>query len=675
MRRALLAIGLVLGAALRAAAISAPHVQVDLVADVQSIRPGHPIALGLRFVAERGWHVYWRNPGDSGEAPSIRWTLPPGFRASDLRWPAPERIPVGPLANFGYEGTVVLPVDLDVPADLHGTGTVDLRADARWLVCNEDECIPGWSPLVLSLPVGDAPPAPSNAAGALAAARSRVPVAAPAEWKAAFRVGRDTIVLELRGLAGPWTPAPLFFPFGRDVIEHAAPQRTLPTDDGLRLELQRSSTASAPPPALGGVLVAGGRAYEVHVANAGAGLRLEPLLLALAGGLLLNLMPCVFPVLAIKAVGLLGLAGDGRREARGHGVAYTAGVLASFWALAGVLLAVRAGGAPLGWGFQLQSPMVVAALAALFFWLSLMLLGFTTAGGSLMGVGNQLAAAGGYRGAFFTGVLATVVATPCSAPFMGAALGYALVQPAAVALAVFTALGLGLALPYLVLAFVPALGSRLPRPGRWMETLKELLAFPLLGTVVWLTWVASVQGGPAAVAGILTILVLLGLVAWVGARWPGRWSGAAGVVVVGVALLVAASIERVDAPARAATSESGWEPYSSARLGELLAQGRPVFVDFTAAWCVTCQVNERLVLARPEVRDKMQALGVVAVRADWTVPDPDITRALQQFGRDGVPLYVLYSGRENDPPRILPQILTTEVVITELDQLDTRSRT
>jgi thiol:disulfide interchange protein DsbD len=337
---------------------------------------------------------------------------------------------------------------------------------------------------------------------------------------------------------------------------------------------------------------------------------------------------------------------------------------------------VRAGGGELGWGFQLQSPVVIALLASLFFWMALTLLGVSSMGGSLMGVGNRLAAGGGTRAAFFTGVLATVVATPCTAPFMGTALGYALVQPPAVALGVFTCLGLGLAAPYVAITLVPALGRHLPRPGGWMETLKQLLAFPLLATVVWLVWVASLQAGPGAVLAILTALLLLGAAAWVAGRWAG---GAARIVVaalVAVALVLQARIAPVsEGPAVSAASALAWEPYSPARLGELLGAGRPVFVDFTAAWCVTCQVNERLALAAPAVAAKMRALGVVPVRADWTRPNPDIARALQEFGRDGVPLYVLYSGRRGDPPRILPQILTRETVLTELEQLEERSRT
>ncbi len=671
MRISVLVAALVAAVPSVAGAVKAPHVDVDLVADVASIAPGRDVGVGPRFELERGWHVYWQNPGDSGEAPRLTWSLPAGFSGTDLSWPAPHRIPVGPLANFGYEGTVVLPATVHVPRDV--TGSVDLRADVHWLVCNEDACIPGHAPLSLVLPV-EPTARPSAEAPLFAAARAALPVAAPSTWRPSVTADGGTLALIIDGYDGALDPPPAFFPFSREAIEHAAPQPATRTSTGIRLTLVRAPS-NPPLGALGGVLAVGGHAYTIAAPLAGSVISFDPkpLALAFAGGLLLNLMPCVFPVLAIKAFALLGLGAHDRRVARAHGLAYTAGVLVAFWALAVALLVVRAGGAPLGWGFQLQSPVVVAALAALFFWLALMLLDVTSFGGALMGIGNELATAGGARGAFFTGLLATVVATPCSAPFMGAALGYALVAPPAVALGVFTALGLGLAVPYLAITLVPSLGARLPRPGRWMDVVKQLLAFPLLATVVWLVWVASLQSGPPGVAAMLAMLVLLAFAAWVGRQWSGRVARVAVAAAVVAAVVLGGSIERADAPPT--TSAAGWERYSSARLAELLGARRPVFVDFTAAWCVTCQVNERLVLAQPRVRERMRALGVVPVRADWTTPDPDVTRALQQFGRDGVPLYVLYSGRADEPPRILPQVLTTDTVISELDQLDRRSPT
>jgi len=450
---------------------------------------------------------------------------------------------------------------------------------------------------------------------------------------------------------------------------------------GLSAGILASGAAASPVHAtLAGVLRIGERVYEMTVpvsAPGGqAGTSALPIALAFAGGLLLNLMPCVFPVLALKALALAGLGGEARRRVRRHGLVYAAGVVVSFWMLAGTLLAARAGGAELGWGFQLQSPVMVAMLAGLFFWMALVLLDVSPIGGSIMGVGQHLTIGDGDRSAFFTGVLATVVAAPCTAPFMGTAIGYALGQPTLTALAVFTSLGLGLAFPYVLVTFVPTLAARLPPPGPWMETLKQLLAFPLLATVVWLAWVASLQAGPPAVGAILMGLVLLAFAAWAMRRWPGSGGRLVAIAAAAVAVGLSITITPVDhgpaatAPDPGAPAGLTWEPFSTTRIAELRAQGRPIFVDFTAAWCVTCQVNKQVALETPEVTAKMQALGVVAMRADWTRPDAEITRALHEFGRDGVPLYVLYSGRRDDPPRILPQILTPTIVITALEQLD-----
>lgn len=653
-----------------AAPVSAPHVQVELVADTTTLAAGQDATLGVRFIPENGWHVYWRNPGDSGEAPSVNWTLPAGFQAGEIQWPAPERIPVGPLINFGYAGAVLLPVALDVPANLGGTNVV-LRAHARWLVCNPEECIPGEMPLSLELAVGSAP-APSTSAPLFAAARQQLPSAPPTSWRLAARTDSENVLLLVDGFSDSLSQPPVFFPYSREAIEPSAAQEVEASRDGFALSLRRWPQSHAT--ALEGVLRLGTRAYAIAVPIAVAGFNFQPLVLAFVGGLLLNLMPCVFPVLALKGLSLVSLAGEGRRRARVHGLLYWLGVIVSFWILAGALLALRAAGEQLGWGFQLQSPVVIAGLAALFFWMALILLGVSSVGASIMGVGNSLTTGDGYRSAFFTGVLATIVATPCTAPFMGAALGYALVQPAPVALAVFTSLAIGLAAPYVMLTFMPALMRLLPRPGAWMETLKQLMAFPLLATVVWLVWVASLQGGPAAVLATLSILLLLGFTAWMTSRSTTVVARMASALAVLAAVIVGATVAP-SASGPVGASALVWEPYSPVRVEELVRQGKPVFVDFTAAWCVTCQVNKKLVLETEIVAAKMRAVGIATIRADWTRPDADISRALQQFGRDGVPLYVLYSGRANDPPRILPQILTTQIVITELEQLERGSRT
>jgi thiol:disulfide interchange protein len=658
--------------------VTAPHVRVELVAESAAVAPSSELSVGLRFVLEDGWHVYWQNPGDSGEEPRIAWTVPAGFAVGPLEWPAPERIPVGPLANYGYEHEVLLPARVHVPADLAGAASVAIGGRASWLVCDADECIPGAATLALELPTTTAAPAPGRDAARFVATRARVPAASPATWRLSTRGNADTATLVVDGYDGSLDPPPLFFPRAREVIEHAAPQRVVRTSGGFQLELARWTNATGDVAPLDGVLTVGGRSYDVSAAVAPAAASMAtPLAFAFLGGLLLNLMPCVFPVLALKALGLVGLAGEDRRVARAHGLVYAAGVLASFWALAGLLLALRAGGASLGWGFQLQSPVVIAGLAGLFFWMAMLLLGVCTMGGSLMGIGNRLATAGGLRGAFASGVLATIVATPCTAPFMGTALGYALVQPPAVALAVFTALALGLALPYVAVTFAPGVARLLPRPGVWMESMAQALAFPLLATVVWLVWVASLQGGPDAVRAIAIELLLLGLAAWIFGRFRVRVARGLAIACLGLAVWVGTGIEPDASPrtAGAATDGLAWEAWTPARMQSLRAAGKPIFVDFTAAWCVTCQVNERVALAAPAVAAKMRALGVVPVRADWTRADPEIAKALESFGRQGVPLYVFYTGAADEPPHILPQLLTPEIVVTELEALEKGNRT
>lgn len=653
--------------------VAAKHVDVELVADVAAAPPGGAFRLGVRFVPEKDWHVYWRNPGDSGEAPRIDWTLPSGLSAGALEWPAPERIPAGPLVNFGYAGEMLLAAPVTVPANVATETPLDLKARAKWLVCNEDECIPGGATLSLKLPVGSGGTVPPATARLFATTRERLPVSLPGGWRVAAHPDGERVTLAVDGVPLSADAPAFFFANDRDALDPSAAQDVARDGNGFRLTLTPRGTA---PRALAGVLRIGEHAYAVdtEVAAAASGLPFTPIAFAFLGGMILNLMPCVFPVLALKALALVGLGGEARRRVRRHGLVYAAGIVVSFWVLAGILLAARAGGAELGWGFQLQSPAVIALLAGLFFWMSLVLLDVVTVGGSIMGVGQHLTTGDGDRAAFFTGVLATVVATPCTAPFMGTALGYALGQPAPIALAVFTSLGLGLAFPYVVITFVPTLARHLPRPGAWMETLKQLLAFPLLATTAWLVWVASFQAGPPAVAAILIALVLIAFAAWVAGRFKSGGARFTATASVAIALLLALRITPLDAPPPSETTAGArafaWEPFSTARIAEARAAGRPVFVDFTAAWCVTCQVNKKVALETTEVVAKMRELGVVALRADWTRPDEHITRALQEFGRDGVPLYVLYSGKQNDPPRILPQILTPAIVIGELEKLE-----
>ncbi|RVU18201.1 thiol:disulfide interchange protein [Methylobacterium oryzihabitans] len=691
------AAGSALAQAPRAGPRPADLVRVDLLAEPGAVEPGQPFTVGVRLTMKPNWHVYWRNPGDSGLPPEVAWTLPAGFSAGPIAWPAPERIPVADLMNYGYEGETVLTVLL-TPPEVLPPGPVALRAKVSYLVC-ERECVPGEATVSASLPValpGTSVRPDPRTREVFAAARAELPRPAPWPWHGA-REG-DALVLTVTApdLAGDAIRDVALFPYGESTLENAAPQVASVDAAGLRLRLKPASGEGPAP--LDGVLTfrtgAGERrayalgeppAATVPGASTAAGSPSPPpapadapeglwgaVLLALLGGLVLNLMPCVFPVLSIKVLSLVRHSGEGPARIRLHGLAYTAGVLAAFLALAGALIALRAGGAGIGWGFQLQSPLVVAGLAYGLFAMALGLSGAFQFGAGFAGMGDGLARRSGLEGSFFTGLLATVVATPCTAPFMGAAVGFALTRDAATCLAVFAALGLGLALPFALLTAWPAALRRLPRPGRWMETLKQALAFPLYATVAWLTWVLSQQVGSGGLFAALLGFVLVGVCAF--ALDQGRAAGPLGrrlavaAAVAAVALLggLVSVLDR-DRAAPAVAVAGGAEPFTRARLDALRAEGRPVLVDMTAAWCITCQVNERLALRSEAVREAMAARGVVLLRGDWTNQNPEITRVLEAHGRSGVPLYLLYDGRGG--VTVLPQILTAGLVRDAIEAL------
>src|SRR5215510_6017342 len=531
-----------------------PRVTVSLISDAVTIEPGSIFWVGLRQRIASGWHTYWINPGDSGEPPSIEWKLPEGFVAGPIVWPRPERLPVGPFMSFGYEREVVLPIQMTAPASLAvGTG-VTLRGHASWLVC-EKICIPEEADIALSLPVAAGPPAPSTTAPAVEQARRLVPT--PSPWTASLSATPETVSIRIAApdlaaeqIAGAW-----FFPMRWGVIDHAAPQTVAVDRRGITLRAARGQLPQGTASDVDGVLVIQERldqglvtqAFTIRAAVGGAptggSLTLAAAIgLAIVGGLILNLMPCVLPVLSIKTIALLAHGHSSPPVIRRQGLAYTVGVLASFGALAGVLIGLRAAGAEIGWGFQLQSPLVVTALAYVLFALALSLSGILVIGARLVGVGQGLASKSGYSGSFFTGALATVAATPCTAPFMGVAVGFALTEPPAIALLVFEALGLGLALPYLLLSLMPRWRRFLPEPGAWMERLKQLLAFPLYATTAWLVWVVSQQAGSAGVAAVLGGLVLIAFAAWLytitrAARGGWRWLATATAGLIAVAAL------------------------------------------------------------------------------------------------------------------------------------------
>ena len=653
-------------------ALRTDNLYSQLVAEHTAVVPGEPMRIGLRLQHDPEWHTYWLNPGDSGLPTRIELQLPPGFEAGPIEWPVPERLPAGPLVNFGYSDTIVLPLQLEVPADLEAS-TITIRARADWLVC-KIECIPGEGEYLLTLPVAANAQADPRWAADFALAERRQPAIAAAPASIDFT--EETVEIRLPAglgadLGADWT----FFPATGQVVSNSVEPLWLDIDGAAALVLPKSDYFVAAPANFEFLLVRGDAGLVFSAAPAAAagsraadgaapGLALA-LGLALLGGLVLNLMPCVFPVLFLKAAGAIEAGGD-RAVLRRHGLLYTAGVVSSFLVVAGVLLALRASGQALGWGFQLQAPAFVAGLVLLFFVLAMNFAGLFEFGGRLAGLGQGLTQGRGDRAAFFTGVLACLVASPCTAPFMGVALGAALAMPAPVALAIFAALGLGLALPILALGWAPGLARLLPRPGPWMETFRRLLAFPLLLTVAWLLWVYGEQTSVLAMSWLLAALVGVAFGLWLLGR-HGHWR-----VLGYAALALFISLPLLRTPELAVPAEraedSFHERWTPARLAELRGAGRPVLVNMTAAWCITCLANERVALSSGAFRAALEARGVHYLKGDWTRRDSDITAYLESYGRSGVPLYVLYPGDGRDPV-VLPQLLTVEIIRQALDEI------
>lgn len=651
--------------------LKAPHVTAELISDSGTIAPGTASRLALSLTLEPGWHVYWVYAGDAGEPPVVMWSLPQGVSVGPMQYSVPSRLPVGPLMDYGYQGTAVFPFDLTAAQKLR-LENAKLTAHVQWLVCREI-CLPGKAYLGLNLRVVQKATGETNSL--ISAAVNAEPVRSPSS--VAIRVSANSSHLTLNIAAGKREEIAEYYPLDDNSIRNAAEQRAEPTRDGIKLVVERPDASDQLPASLKGVLkLSGGRSYifdvpvEASAAPEGSGSEpgfIPAVLLAFAGGVILNLMPCVFPVLFLKGLALVGSSGESRARQRRHGLAYTMGILCSFWVIVGLLLALRAVGKQAGWGFQLQSAGFVVAMTFLLFFMALSLAGMFDLGLTLTNAGDGLARKSGDAGSFFTGVLATVVATPCTAPLMGAAIGFALSRNALVAFAVFTALALGLSLPYTALTLVPGWARGLPRPGRWMETSKQLTSIPLLLTVVWLIWVyGHLSGGvPGAstdhIARLLVGLVVLAIAGWILGRWPARRWGyaAAGIAVIAAlaAVLSASHSDRIQ-----------WQPFSNAALDAARYQGQPVFVDFTAAWCLSCQVNERVVLDNEEVEQQLLRRHYVLLRADWTRYDPAITAALRGVGRSGVPTYVVFSGTRDGLPRVLPELLTRSIVLNAIRQ-------
>jgi len=671
------------------------QVQASLVAADKSVQPGHPLTVALRLDQQPKWHTYWISAG-TGYPTKLQWDLPTGWTAGDIQWPTPVMIKndQGDVTGNGYNGVVYLPVTVTPPRNAKSGETATVKALAKWLMC-ADICIPGQAKVTLTLPISSQSPEPDTALRA-ELAKMPMPKSASADWKiAASRTGNQVL---LRISGGDVLRSPHFYSEDAFIQYDGAQQLaagqnilslTLPVSDDADASTQNVMGVLAYTDSTGGyhgVLVntplvstgAGTAAVQdsrsgspsqrstgtLAVASGGGttGLGLT-LLFAIVGGLILNLMPCVFPVLGIKIMGFVNQSGHERRQVMMHGLAFTLGVLLSFWALAGLLATLRAGGEQLGWGFQLQSPVFVFGLTVVMLVFALSLSGVFEFGLNATRVGSSLRLGQGYVGSLFAGVLATVVATPCSAPFLAPALGAALVLPTLQSFLVFTAIGLGLSAPYLLLSIFPQAVKALPRPGRWMETFKQVMAFPLYATVAYLIWVLAGQVGENGLLMALLGLTTICMAVWLYGRYnrPGTGVVAARLGVVGGLALLLIGLN-FGWPRAAAPTDIVWEPWSPERVAQLREAGRPIYVDFTARWCATCQANKKVVFASEAVQHYFRDHKVATLKADWTNADPRITAELAKWQRSAVPFNLVYRLGDSQP-NVLPEILTPARVL------------
>lgn len=694
-------------------AVKKGAVSAELIAREASIKPGRPFLVALKLVHDEHWHSYWINPG-TGYATSLDWKLPEGFAAGPIVWPTPHVVKdtKGTITGHGYEGEVLLLTEITPPKELAADTSVTLRAKADWLMC-KDVCMPGDAELELTLPVTSEDPVDDRAAWVFDEASQRLP-APLAEWTVAAQRDGKTFTLRLAPAKSETKhrPKDLHFFDSAGLVDYAAAQPVTEENGAYVLTLTAAADAPAEVTRLAGVLAsangwAEGRKYggllvdaplgattgaadkpqasNVPPANGAPGgpgansIPLLPppsgnlaatLLLAFGGGLILNLMPCVFPVLGIKVLGFVNQAGSDRSKVVAHGLVYTLGVLLSFWILAGVILALRASGQQIGWGAQLQVPGFVFGMAVFLLIFALNLSGLFEVGLSATGVGGKLQMREGYGGSFFSGILAVLVSTPCSAPFLAPALGaaFSTAFSAGESMLIFTCIALGLSAPYLLLSIFPAAVKRLPRPGAWMETFKQLMAFPLYATVGWLLWVLAAQTKDDDYALLLIVfgLVLVAMAAWVYGRWPKATArtAAAALLVGGLWLGWPAGAEAT-VPAAAEGYAVKWETWSPAAVDAARTAGRTIYVDFTARWCATCQTNKAAVFSSAAVLAELAKRNVLLLKADWTSKDPMITAELAKWGRSAVPFNLIYAPDRTEPA-ILPELLTPGTVLEAL---------
>lgn len=690
--------------------VDQPHVTASLVSENSGVTPGVREAFALRIKPDPKWHVYWRFAGDSGSAPILNWEVDGQSVDVQTEWPVPERLEIGPFVNYGYDSEVLFMSDLPIPENAEGA--VRITLDAEWLVCQE-ECIPGNGYFELELPVvSNSLPDPSPAKPLFEAFRKKLPSSGKEITVSVAQVSKDAFTLNLSPLKT--IPESLsFFPFDPGIIDNAEPQSLTLSDGSASLTLKRPKNV-APPPQIGGIVVKsppfqdGSSAKEITFAlneipsestpkaasrpHATQQTFLYVLLAAYLGGLILNLMPCVFPVLSIKILGFVKKAGKHPAQVRRHGLAFGGGILISFWVLALVVRGLREAGEKLGWGFQLQNPVFVGFLILLLIAVALNLFGVFEVGSSVQrACGNlQKEEKESYSHSFLSGVLATLLATPCTAPFMGGAVAYGISSSFLPSLVVFSFLALGLSTPYLILSFFPNSLASLPRPGAWMETFKELMGFPVLLTALWLLWVFEKQSSSEELLALLLGMVIFSFGLWffgkVSPPTAPRKKQVFGLAILLSTLALSSWIgipfthSPVAASEKSVMSDLGvlsetdvygqqWYEYSPELLQSLLDGGKPVYLDFTAAWCVTCQVNKRVVFGSEDVRTALSQSKVILVKGDWTNEDPVITEALEKFDRLGVPLNVLYNPSDPENPVVFPSVLTPQIVLDAINGL------
>ena len=676
------------------------HVEVELINEYEAIVPGKEFVVGVKLKIDPGWHTYWLNPGVAGLPTTVDWELPEGFEAGPLQFPYPHQFETAGLIGFGYKTEVVHLVTITAPNTLKPGDAVKLTGHVRWLMCDAETCVPGSGDVSLDLEVAAERGTETANAEAIKLARQAEPKK-PEGWQAGYEVKEDQVVLTVAvGEALTALPDDLvMYPETKSIIK-LGEKPTLELKDG---NLTIRVMADVPkgeslPPTFRAVLhseeeLVGNQSVQViaqlglapkfcvaatagpSVTGANSADGKEPLgMLALLtaaflGGLILNIMPCVFPVISLKIMSFVGQAGESSRRVLAHGLVFTLGILVFFWALVAALLVLRAGGEQLGWGFQLQKPAFVMGMIVVMFVLSLSLFGVFEFGVGMTGVGGKLSTAKGYSGSFWSGALAVLLATPCTGPFLGPALGYAVSQPPVMSLLVFTVIGLGMASPYILLSAVPKLLDYVPRPGAWMETFRNLMGFPMLIVVVWLLWVLGAQIGIDGIALFLGALTVIAAAVWLYGKYlaPGAVSGKRSVMwgVVAI-LLIGSTVLSIKAGGKKP------ELHSSGPIAEVIAshqkEGRAVFVDFTAKWCLVCQANKPA-MHSDEVQEAFQKKGVVFVIADWTNSDPGITEILGKYGRASVPFYPLFPADPDKEPIILPQNLTTGIILEYLEKL------